>query len=148
MQLEMVMDYKYGSHTVFNIQYYFEFFSQYRYQVLQGDIWVKVRESIRKTCNAFEIEILKGVASKDHLHLLVSAPPNMAPSERMWRVKRRSSSKFFESFPDFKERYWGCDFWARGYCCVKYGYVTEGMIKEYLAHHFEPKANDDFRTES
>ena len=91
------MDYRYGSHTVFKIQYHFVFVTKYRYQVLKGDIALKVRELIRHTCTAFDIEILKGVFSKDHVHLLVSAPPNMAPSEIMRRIKGRSSSKLFES---------------------------------------------------
>jgi putative transposase len=123
------------------------FVTKYRYQVLKGDVGLKLRELIRQTCNSFEIEILKGVISKDHVHLLVSAPPNMAPSEIMRRVKGRSSSKLFESFPDLKKRYWGRHFWSRGYFCVTSGDVTEEMIKEYLAHHFEPKVDDNFRTE-
>lgn len=80
------MDYRYGSHTVFKIQYHFVFVTKYRYQVLIGDVGLKVRELIRQTCHAFEIEILKGVVSKDHVHLLVSAPPNLAPSEIMRRI--------------------------------------------------------------
>jgi putative transposase len=57
---------------------------------------------IRQTCHSFEIEILKGVVSKDHVHPLVSAPPNQAPSEIMKRVRERSSSTLFESLPDLK----------------------------------------------
>lgn len=99
------MDYRYGSHTVFKIQYHFVFVTKYRYKVLTGDIALKVRELIRQTCEAFEIEILKGVVSKDHVHLLLSCPPNMSPSEIMRRIKGRSSMKLFESFPDLKKRY-------------------------------------------
>ena len=141
------MEYRQGSHTVFRIQYHFVFVTKYRYQVLKGDIGLRARELIRETCNAFEIEIIKGVISKDHVHLFVSAPPNMAPSEIMRRIKGRSSSKLFESFPELKKRYWGRHFWARGYFCVTSGNVTDEMIKEYLEHHFEPKVNDDFRVE-
>ena len=108
---------------------------------------MKVRELVRQTCNTFEIEILKGVVSKDHVHLLASAPPNMAPSEIMRRIKGRSSAKLFESFPDLKKIYWGRHFWARGYFCVTSRDVTEEMIKEYLEHHFEVKGDDNFRTE-
>ncbi len=96
------MEYRYGSHTVFKIQYHFVFVTKYRYQVLKGDVGLKVRELIRQTCEAFEIEILKGVVSKDHVHLLVSTPPNLAPSEIIRRIKGRSVSKVFESFPDLK----------------------------------------------
>ena len=141
------MEYRQGSHTVFRIQYHFVFVTKYRYQVLKGDIGLRARELIRETCNAFEREIIKGVISKDHVHLIVSAPPNMAPSEIMRRIKGRSSSKLFESFPELKKRYWGRHFWARGYFCVTSGNVTDEMIKEYLEHHFEPKINDDFRVE-
>ena len=141
------MEYRQGSHTVFRIQYHFVFVTKYRYQVLKGDIGLRARELIRETCNAFEIEVIKGVISKDHVHLFVSTPPNMAPSEIMRRIKGRSSSKLLESFPDLKKRYWGRHFWARGYFCVTSGNVTDEMIKEYLEHHFEPKVNDDFRVE-
>jgi putative transposase len=142
------MEYRYGSHTVFRIQYHFVFVTKYRYKVLKGDVGLKVRELIRQTCEAFEIRIIKGVVSPDHVHIFVSAPPTMAPSEIMRRIKGRSSSKLFESFPGLKNRYWGRHFWARGYFCVTSGDITEEMIQEYLDHHFEPKVDDNFRTES
>ena len=107
---------------------------------------MKRRELIRQTCEGFEIEILKGVVSKDHVHLLVSAPPNLAPSEIMRRIKRRSAVKIFGSFPDLKKRYWRRHFWARGYFCVTSGELTEEMIQNYLEHHVEPKGDDNFKT--
>ncbi|ETW91950.1 MAG: transposase IS200 [Candidatus Entotheonella gemina] len=141
------MDYRYGSHTVFKIQYHFVFVTKYRYQVLKGDVGVRARDLIRETCQAFEIEILKGVVSKDHVHLLLSAPPSISASDIMKRIKGRTSSKLFESFPDLRKRYWGRHFWARGFFCVTSGEVTESMIKSYLEHHFEPNSEDNFRTE-
>jgi putative transposase len=54
----------------------------------------------------------------------------------MIRIKGRSSAKLFESFPYLKKKYWSRYFWAREYCCVTSGDVTEEMIKEYLDHHF------------
>ena len=112
------MDYRYGSHTVYNIEYHFVWVTKYRYQVLNGDVSLRVRELVRQTCEAFEIKILSGVVSKDHVHIVVSAPPNIAPSEIMRRVKGRSARKLFEE-----------------------------MIKNYLEHHFEANPNDNFKTE-
>ncbi len=102
---------------------------------------------VRQTCEAFEIRIVKGVVSKDHVHILVSAPPTMAPSEIMRRIKGRTSSYLFEEFPQLKKRYWGQHFWARGYFCATVGQMTEEMIKQYLEHHFEPNPNDNFKME-
>jgi putative transposase len=141
------MEYRYGSHTVFNIEYHFVWVTKYRYQVLNGDVALRVRELVRQTCEAFEIQIIKGVVSKDHVHIFVSAPPTMAPSEIMRRIKGRTSSKLFEDFPHLRKRFWGRHFWARGYFCASSGQVTDEMIKNYLDHHFEPKKDDDFRTE-
>src|SRR5215468_9692328 len=77
----------------------FVWVTKYRYQVLTGDIALRVREMVRQTCELFEIKILQGVVSKDHVHILVSASPHMAPSEIMRRIKGRTSSKLFEEFP-------------------------------------------------
>ena len=75
------MVYRYGSHTVYKIEYDFDYVTKYRYKVLHGDVGQRVREWVRQTCEAFEIRILKGVVSKDHVHILVSTPQS-------WRQAR------------------------------------------------------------
>ena len=47
------MEYRYGSHTVFNIQYHFYICPKYRYPVLKGDLKLKVRVMIRQIFEAF-----------------------------------------------------------------------------------------------
>ncbi|MHB1015540.1 MAG: IS200/IS605 family transposase [Desulfurivibrionaceae bacterium] len=141
------MEYRYGSHTVFNIEYHFVWVTKYRYKVLVEDVALRVRELVRQTCEAFEIQIIKGVVSKDHVHIFVSAPPTMAPSEIVRRIKGRTSSKLFAEYPHLQKRFWGRHFWARGYFCASSGNVTDEMIKIYLEHHFEPKKDDGFQTE-
>lgn len=141
------MEYRQGSHTRFKIEYHFVWVTKYRYHVLQGDVALRVRELVRQTCERFEIRIVRGVVSKDHVHILVSAPPNISPSDIMRRVKGRASRKIFEEFPHLKKRYWGKHFWARGYFCVTSGELTKDMIQEYLEHHFEKDPNDRFDIE-
>ncbi|ERT13597.1 IS200/IS605 family transposase [Photorhabdus temperata] len=142
------MDYRYGSHTVFQIEYHFVWVTKYRYKVLTGEVALRVRELVRQTCESFEIRILEGVVSKDHVHILVSIPPTLAPSEIMRRLKGRTASKLFEEFSHLKKRYWGQHSWARGYFCATVGQLTEEMIKAYLAHHFEPNPDDNFRMDN
>ncbi|WP_258087308.1 IS200/IS605 family transposase [Xenorhabdus bovienii] len=128
------MDYRYGSHTAFQIEYHFVWVTKYRYKVLTGE--------------AFEIRIVSGVVSQDHVHILVSCPPTLAPSEIMRRLKGRTASKLFEEFAHLKKRYWGQHFWGRGYFCATVGQLTEEMIKAYLDHHFEPNPDDNFRVDN
>ncbi|WP_323839658.1 IS200/IS605 family transposase [Photorhabdus africana] len=142
------MDYRYGSHTVFQIEYHFVWVTKYRHKVLIGEVAIRVRELVRQTCEAFEIRILKGVVSKDHVHILVSSPPTLSPSEIMRRLKERTASKLFEEFSHLKKRYWGQHFWGRGYFCATVGQLTEEMVKAYLEHHFEPNPDDNFRIDN
>lgn len=121
--------------------------TKYRYPLLKGEVGERVRELVRQVCQAFEIQIVRGVVSKDHVHILVSAPPSLAPSEIMRRIKGRTASKLFQEFPLLKKRYWGQHFWARGYFCATVGDLTEDMIKQYLAHHFEPDVGANFGIE-
>lgn len=141
------MEYRHGSHTRYKIEYHFVWVTKYRYEVLTGEVGKRVRELVRQTCDFLEIEILRGVVSKDHVHLLVSAPPHLSPSEIMRRIKGRSSMKVFQDFKHLKKRYWGRHFWARGYFCVTAGELTKEMIAEYLSHHFERRPNDNFEVE-
>ena len=141
------MEYRYGSHTVYNIEYHFVWVTKYRYKVLTGDIALRVKELVRQSCEAFEIKIISGVVSNDHVHVFVSAPPSMAPSEIMRRIKGRTSSKLFEEFPHIKKRYWGRHFWGRGYFCATSGQITDEMIKSYLEHHFEPSSGESIKVD-
>ncbi len=123
------MDYRYGSHTVYKIEYHLVWVTKYRYKAMVGDVG---QELVRQTCEAFEIQD-KEVASKDHVYGFSTAEAR----DMMRHIKGRSSSKLFEEFPELKKRYWGRHFWARGYFCVTVGDMTEDMIKEYLDHHFK-----------
>ena len=38
------MEYRYGSHTVFQIEYHFVWVTKYRYKVLKGEVAERVRE--------------------------------------------------------------------------------------------------------
>ena len=54
---------------------------------------------------AFEIRIIKGVVSQDHVHIMVSSLPTLVPSEIMRQLKGRTSSKLFEEFAHTRKRY-------------------------------------------
>ncbi|XOF32466.1 MAG: IS200/IS605 family transposase [Candidatus Electrothrix sp. YB6] len=126
----------------YKIEYYFVWVTKYRYHILRGDLAERARDIARQTCEYFEIQILRGVVNKDHVHILVSAPPDI-----MRRVKGRTSRKIFEEFPHVRKRYWGRHFWACGYFCVTAGELPRAMIDEYPAHHFERNPNDRFEVE-
>ncbi len=115
--------------------------------MFQGAVGKRVRDWVRQTCEAFEIQIISGVVNKDHVHIFVSALATIAPSEIMRRIKGRSASKLFEELPHIKKRYWGRHFFGQKVIsvCVTSGEVTDEMTQNYLKHHFEPGPNDKFK---
>ncbi len=78
-----MVDYRKGSHTVYDIQYHFVWVMKYRNHVLGGEVAKRVRELIQQSCLGREIKIIKGHVSKDHIHILVSCPPQLSPSKVM-----------------------------------------------------------------
>ena len=124
--------YNNGSHTVYDIKYHFVWITKYRYKVLQGGVAVRLRELLRQGCEAKGLEIIRGSISKDHVHMLLSCPATMAPSDIMRYLKGRSSHMLQEEFPEIKKKYWGQNMWARGYFCGTVGAVDEETIKKYV----------------
>ena len=57
------------SHTVSWLTVHIVWVTKYRYKVLKGDIQLRCRTLIRQVCESEDVEILKGVVSKDHVHL-------------------------------------------------------------------------------
>lgn len=103
------MEYITGSHAKYKSNILVG--TKYRYQMLTGDVAVRLRELVRQSCTMMDIEIIRGVVSNDHLHILISAPPQTHdPATIMRRIKGRRSSKLFQEFPHSKKRYWGSHF--------------------------------------
>jgi len=139
--------YRKNSHTVYDIKYHVIWVTKYRYKVLSGPIAIRARELIRQGCEARGIIILQGSVGKDHIHLLISCPPSLAPSKILQYLKGRSSRLLQDEFPELKKRYCGQHLWARGYFCATVGTVTEDIIRNYIANQFSEEKNDIFKIE-
>ncbi|MDR1158305.1 MAG: IS200/IS605 family transposase [Oscillospiraceae bacterium] len=126
------MEYRKGSHTVYDIEYHVVWTTKYRYKILHGKVAERLREVLRQGCRTHGITIVRGSIGKDHVHMLLSCPPTLAPSKIMQLLKGRSSKIMQEEFEELRKRYWGQHLWATGYFCRTVGAVTEEMIKEYI----------------
>ena len=63
-------EYLHRGHTVTELKYHFVWATKYRYGVLTGEVGHRARDLIREVCEAKEIQIIKGVVSTDHVHVL------------------------------------------------------------------------------
>lgn len=136
----MSKEYKYGGHSVHDIQYHVCWCTKYRYPVLRGEMALRCRDLLRQVAMAREMTIIRGSLAPDHVHMLISAPPSLAPAKIVQYLKGRSSRKMQMEYEALRKRYWGQHMWARGYFCATVGTVTEEIIKKYIE---DQKWSDD-----
>ena len=131
-----------GSHTVSWLTAHIVWVTKYRYHVLKGDIQVRCRDLIKQICDVEDVQILKGVVSKDHVHIHIEYSPSKSISNLVKRLKGRTSRMLQAEYPELGKRYWGRHFWAIGYGVWSTGNITDKMVQEYLEHHRNPPNKD------
>ena len=136
--------YRTASHSRFDIKYHFVWITKYRKAVLTGQVAHRLRDLVREICKTHEIEILQGHVSADHVHILVSAPPNMSASKIMQYIKGKTSRKLMMEYRHLNRMFWGRHMWARGYFVATSGNVTDEVIQEYIRlQGREPPPDDE-----
>ena len=90
---------KKGSHAVYDLKVHLVWITKHRYTVLTKAVGLRLRELIRQTCDAKDIEIIQGVVSKDHIHLYISYPPNLSVSDIVKALKGEDIPKDSAGIP-------------------------------------------------
>jgi putative transposase len=140
--------YRTGAHSRFDLKYHFVWIPKYRKAVLSGEVGIRLRSLVREICRTLEIEIVEGSVSRDHVHVLLSCPPNLSPSKIMQVIKGKTSRKLLAEFKHLQKQFWGRHLWARGYFVASSGNVTDEVIREYIRQQegTEPDdGGDNFR---
>ena len=108
---------------------------------------MRARDLIREICMAREVTIVRGSVSPDHVHLLVSAPPKLAPVEDCAVCEGALLEEAAGGVRGAAPRsYWGQHLWARGYFCATVGAVDEETIKRYIEEQrWEDDGGDGFK---
>jgi len=125
------------SHSVSRMTVHLVWVTKYRYPVLQGDLQKRTKDLIVQICDSENVQILKGVVSKDHVHIHIEYQPSLSISVLMKKLKGRTSRILQIEFPQLKKQYWGRHFWAVGYGAWSTGTISDEMVQEYLEHHRE-----------
>jgi len=76
-----MVEYKQNSHSVWDVKYHLIWVTKYRFKVLRGEVAVRLRDLLRQVCQGRDVVIVQGSVSPDHVHMLVSVPPQLAPAK-------------------------------------------------------------------
>ena len=105
--------------------------------MLVGDMAFRLRDLVKQICSDMSVEILSGVVSKDHVHVLASIPPQVSVSKLVQKVKGKTSYRLQREFEGLRKQYWGQRMWSRGYFACTTGNVTDEMVAAYIEGHIE-----------
>ena len=126
------------SHSKWRCQYHIVFAPKYRRQNIYGQIRVDIGKILRKLCEAKGVEIIEAELCPDHIHMLVSIPPNISVSAFVGYLKGKSALMIFDKHANLKYRYGNRHFWCRGY------YVdTVGRNKKAIENYIRNQLQED-----
>jgi len=95
-------DYRKGSQTAYAIQYHLVWVTKYLFQALREEIAERACEIIRQIGTSRELTISKRPVNTDQIHLMVSSPPTLSPSQIVHYGKGISSYTQQNKFPRSK----------------------------------------------
>ena len=134
----MTIDSQNLSHTKWNCKYHIVFAPKFRRKVIFNKIKADIGKILRQLCELKKVEILEAEACPDHIHMLLSIPPNISVSQFVGYLKGKSSLMIFDRHANLKYKYGNRHFWCRGY------YVdTVGRNKEKIAEYIRNQLNED-----
>src|SRR5438093_3426363 len=88
--------------SVFLLNYHLIFCPKRRRRVLVGPVRERLITLIHETAPEIECEVIALEVMPDHVHLFVSAVPQLAPNELVARFKGKSSRVLRQEFPGLR----------------------------------------------
>jgi putative transposase len=97
------------------IHYHIVFPVKYRKALLDASVTRIIQETAAEIAERFPIEMEAVGTDLNHIHLLCSAHPKMAPGRIVQIFKRITAREIFRRKPAVKRVLWGGEFWTDGY---------------------------------
>ena len=130
------------SHSKWRCKYHIVFAPKYRRREIYGDIRKDIGVILRKLSEQKNVEIIEAELCPDHVHMLVSIPPNLSVSQYVGYLKGKSSIMIFDRHANLKYRYGNRHFWCRGYYVDTVG-KNEKKIAEYIREQLQSDIAED-----
>jgi len=126
-------DWRSQSHVKWDCKYHVVIVPKYRRRRFYGSLRTEIGKILRQLCRQKDIELVKGNALPDHVHLLLSVPPKYSIANTVGYLKGKSAIRISRDLEKVKGSLYGRAFWSRGYCVSTVG-LDEAMIREYIQH--------------
>ena len=110
------------------------FVCKYRKKLLEGDMQQIIKDifsDIEKVSD-FVIEVME--TDRDHIHMLVSYPPNISVTSIVRKLKQNSIRELWKRYPTWlRHHFWKeHTFWSDGYFVCSIGEASPETVRKYI----------------
>jgi len=128
------------SHARYEIWYHVAWCTKYRKKIFNEYGRRETAEILRKIATNYDMAVDKIEVLGDHVHLLLSAPPRIAPSRAVQILKSVSTKILFKRYEWLKYKYWGGEVWVAGYFVRTVG---PGLTKDDISKYIDEQSEED-----
>ncbi len=130
---------RHTSHARYDLWYHVAWGTKYRKRIFKTEeTKQEVENLLKEIALQYDMEIEKIEVLSDHVHLMLSAPPRIAPSRAIQIIKSVSTRMLFKRYKFLKQYYWGGEIWVAGYFIRSVGSgLTKEGINKYIAEQSE-----------
>ena len=130
------------SHSVYLLTCHIVFVTKYRRPVISDRIGDYMKNHAGYLCQLFDGEMISAETDRDHIHMLVSMPPEVAPTKLVTILKTQLSKEIRAAFrEEIEKQLWGNAFWSSSYFIATTGTTSMEKVKEYI----ESQRTDDHK---
>jgi REP-associated tyrosine transposase len=126
------MELTYSHHSVYSLNYHLVLVVAYRREVLAEPVLRRCLEIAENIATDFKAKIVEANGEPDHIHILLSAPPEFNLCRLINSLKTVTSRLLKKEFPDIREKLWKEKFWTASYLVVTAGGAPLEVIQKYI----------------
>ena len=127
------MDLEKNRHSVYKLTYHIVLVTKYRHKCINNEIFECIKGDIERIVESWKGDVLEINHEYDHVHMLISLPPQYAPSRAVCSLKTVTSRMLKKNFAEYLSKYyWKDSFWSDSYLVLTVGGATIDIVKKYI----------------
>jgi putative transposase len=126
------MELTHSHHSVYSLNYHLVLVVAYRRKVLTKPVLERCLEITSGIAFRFKAQIIEANGEADHIHILLTAPPDFNLCRMVNSLKTVTSRLLKKEFGEIKGVLWKEKFWSASYFAVTTGGAPLETIKKYI----------------
>jgi len=120
-------------HALYNLEYHLIFVTKYRKRCINEEVFETLKDQIDKVAKINGADIEEIAYEPDHVHILLSVPPQVCLSKMINSMKTTSARLVRKHHAEQLSRfYWKPYFWDRSYLILSSGGTPIEVIRKYI----------------